>query len=248
MLHFLRTKRREKLLAEPPPAHWGGIINEYVPHSELLTNAEWNELLGRARIIYSEKKFEGCGGLEVTEEMKVAIAAWGSLLLLGARETDYYPSLESILIYPSSFIVPVHQQITESAQLSQTEVRSGQSCGTMGPGNIILAWDEVLRSTEEFSDGVNVAIHEFAHQLDLSPIAELCTPEFEELSKQVDQGRDDMLLDPYGAVNMNEFLSVVAEQFFEWPRDLREHHPRLYGIFRDYFKQDPAERWDRADP
>ncbi len=260
---ILKTHRREKLFTERPPYHWGGVIQKNLPHSDLLDEAEWQELLGHTRILYAEKRFEGCDGLDLTDEMKITVSAWGALLLLG-RKTDYYPLLQSILIYPSAFIVPVKKIVADSVSLEQTEVRSGESHGTAGPGTLILAWDEVLRSAEDYSDGVNVALHEFAHQLDLedqtlngTPHLEneelrerwknICAREFDHLVAQVEAGRDDMLIDPYGSTSPAEFFSVITEHFFEWPRDLRSEHPELYALLRDYYKQDPAQRWDAAE-
>ena len=87
MLAFLQQKRREKLLKQPPSAFWTEIVQRNVPHSDLLSDAEWRQLLDKARILENEKRFEGAGGLELTQEMRVTIAAWGALLLLN-RETE----------------------------------------------------------------------------------------------------------------------------------------------------------------
>jgi MtfA peptidase len=270
MLRFFRDRRRKKLLAQPMPAGWGKILDRNLPHAELLSDDEWEELLRHTRVLHAEKRFEGCGGLEVTEEMRVTICGWGALLLLG-RDTQYYPHLETVLVYPSSFVVPVQQQLDAApgAQIRYDEVRLGESLGEGGPGSIVLAWDEVLKAAGDWSDGVNVAIHEFTHQLDEEDGAlngvplirdkklrerwiRIMQSEFGKLErddKRFDSGKleQEPLLDPYALTSTTEFFSVAMETFFELPIDLEAEHPKLYGVMRDWLGQDPAERWRRAE-
>ena len=53
-------------------------------------------------IFLDEKTFTGCQQLEVTEQMRVTIAAQACLILLN-KPIDTYPGLHTILIYPSTF-------------------------------------------------------------------------------------------------------------------------------------------------
>lgn len=53
--------------------------------------------------VFSGKTFIGCNGVKITDEIRITIAAQACLLLLN-RKTDYYPKLQTILIYPSAFI------------------------------------------------------------------------------------------------------------------------------------------------
>ena len=50
------------------------------------------------------------------------------------------------------------------------------------------------------------------------------------------------LLDCYGATNPAEFFAVATECFFQLPRHMAAQHPDLYEIFRDFYRQDPAQR------
>jgi len=61
-----------------------------------------------------------------------------------------------------------------------------------------------------------------------------------------EEGRADVL-DDYGAQDPAEFFAVATEALFERPRALRERHPRLYEVLRDFYRQDPAHRLDRQD-
>ena len=59
------------------------------------------QLHGLINIFLAEKNIEGAAGLEMTDEIRVTIAGQACILLLN-RETDYYPRLYSIVVYPHS--------------------------------------------------------------------------------------------------------------------------------------------------
>ena len=65
---------------------------------------------------------------------------------------------------------------------------------------------------------------------------EVCTAEYQALRN----GTDDGFLDGYAAVNPGEFFAVVTEVFFDIPRELEAAKPDLYGVLRDFYRQDPA--------
>src|ERR1700704_3784778 len=98
MFGTLRKWRRRRLGELPFPAAWLGILQERVPYYGLLADNEQAELRKLIRVFLSEKKFEGCGGLEITDEIRVTIAAQACILLLDRRH-HYYPNLQSILVY-----------------------------------------------------------------------------------------------------------------------------------------------------
>src|SRR5690242_2386496 len=108
ILDFFRERRRARLLATTASPRWKRCFEQNIPQSSLLSPSELAELVRTARVLEAEKRFEGAGGLTVTEEMRMTVAGWGALLLFG-RRTRYYPLLHTIVIYPSSFVVPVRQ-------------------------------------------------------------------------------------------------------------------------------------------
>src|SRR2546425_8911678 len=99
---FLKQRRRQKLRGQRIPAAWQSIIARNVPFFARLPVEDQIELLGHVQVFLAEKRFEGCGGLKLTDEIRVTIAAQACLLLLH-RKTDYYPQLISILVYPSGY-------------------------------------------------------------------------------------------------------------------------------------------------
>src|SRR5437879_8553546 len=127
----LMKQRRRRLRAQPFPKDWLANVESNVPFFRRLSASDQAELLGNIQIFLAEKRFEGCGGLELTDEIRVTIAAQACLLLLH-RETDYYPELTSILVYPSSYVVDEERHIEgniweagEAARLGQTGRRPG---------------------------------------------------------------------------------------------------------------------------
>ena len=104
----LTHRRRKKLRDKPFPPDWVDIIHRTVPFYARLSPDDQRELQGHIQVFLAEKRFEGCGGLTITDEIRVTIAAYACVLLLH-RETDYYPLLVTILVYPHTFAVSRYQ-------------------------------------------------------------------------------------------------------------------------------------------
>src|SRR5215204_4846570 len=82
MALFGKSRRRERLRAEPFPDHWRRLVETRVPLFARLTTADQTELLGHTRVLLEEKHFEAAGGLVLRDEVRVTIAAQAALLLL----------------------------------------------------------------------------------------------------------------------------------------------------------------------
>src|SRR4051794_36102245 len=158
---WLRARRRRKLLAEPFPSWWQPHLDRNVGHYAILSPAEQARLRDGARVLIAEKRWLGRGGLFVTEEMKVTIAAQAALLLLGA-DRGYFPRTRDVVVFPTEFRTPTALDDWEDDELSDT-FSAGQA---VNRGPVLLAWDDVLREGREPACGYNVVLHEFAHQLD----------------------------------------------------------------------------------
>lgn len=253
MFGFLNRRRRERARAEPFPEPWRAIIARHVPYARRLTDEARRELEGHIQVFLAEKYFEGCGGLQLRDVHRVTIAAHACLLLLG-RETDYFPRLTTILVYPDAYVVDEAHELVDGVVSEGPESFAGHTGARLGA--LILSWADLLDGIRDPADGVNVAFHEFAHQLDFEDGADDGTPlhdstrdarrfadvvrsEHEQLQREVVRS-SDTLLDPYGAQNPVEFFAVATETFFEQPVELRAEHPRLYQVLARYFHQDPA--------
>lgn len=261
-----KKQQRAKLKAAPFPAHWSAIVERHFPLYARLPEEDRKELQGHIQVFLSEKRFEGCGGLEVTEEMKVCIAAQACLLLLH-RDTDYYPGLRSILVYPSTYFVKTTRHVGAGIMEERHDSRLGEAWDS---GAVVLAWDAVRAGAADPEDGHNVVFHEFAHQLDFedgrtdgAPLlgaevpwyrrknrykawARVLGVEYEKLRANVEAGGPSAL-DEYGATNPAEFFAVATEFFFERPREMQRRHPELYEELKRFYRQDPAG-WPSAAP
>src|SRR5438128_11125877 len=264
IFEFLKQRRRRRLRARPFPKEWLRLIQRHVIFFQKLSASDRAELLGHIQVFLAEKRFEGCGGLVITDEVRVTIAAQACLLLLH-RRTDYFPGLLTILVYPLTYMVEEKRPIGEHVWQEGTVTRLGETGRRMG--SLVLSWGAVKHGAADPSDGKNVVLHEFAHQLDYENNAadgapalatdeqqlswcEVMTAEFASLRAADDTGIPT-LLDTYGATNPAEFFAVSVEAFFEAPAALSSKHPGLYTELRRYFNQNPikysAERRIKRD-
>lgn len=255
---WLRRRRRQKLLSQPFPEEWLEHLRRNVWHYRYLNVDEQARLRDRLRIFIAEKNWEGCGGLALTEEMKVTIAAQACLIVL-AHDGEDYRRVQSILVYPAGYAAPSRQ--TELNGVVAVE-RSGRLGEAHYRGPVVLSWQDAKIGGRYGRDGQNVVFHEFAHQLDFLDNASDGTPllatreqmqrwqkvmqeEYAKLVERVEHGRPT-LIDDYGATNPSEFFAVITECFFEQSVEMSHRHPALYNVLRDYYRQDPAERFQNV--
>src|SRR5690606_29836558 len=98
----------------------------------------------------------------LTEEMRLTIAGQAAILLIN-RDTDYFPRLYSILVYPTDFIA-AHDEFDEDyALVEHDRVLIGESSSL---GAVALAWSQIRYDIRHPDDGTNVILHEFVHQID----------------------------------------------------------------------------------
>lgn len=254
---FFRRRRRERLRSAPFPAEWLAIIERNVPFHAALTQSERRALEGLVHVFVAEKHFEGCGGLELNDEVKVTVAAHACRLLLH-RDTDVFPRLITVLVYPSAYVARSVEPIAGGGVLEGEQVRLGEA---WKGGVAVVSWDEILAVARGLAGGQNLVLHEFAHLLDMEDGAADGTPvlrnrrqyaswvavmqdEYERLRRDRVLGRYSVL-DHYGATDPAEFFAVATEAFFEKPKLLAKRHPKLYAQLRGYYGQDPALPDDR---
>jgi hypothetical protein len=259
MFRFFKERRRKDVRARPFPENWRQILAKNVPFYLRLPREDRGQLEGDVQVFLEEKRFEGCGGLEITDEIRVTIAAQACILLLH-RDTDDYPDLEIILVYPSTYVDKRPRVAEGGIVVEDGSARLGESWER---GVVVLAWDSVLRGAADLRDGHNVVLHEFAHQLDQedgaadgAPVLErrnmygawarVLGREYEALVRADATGKR-AVLDHYGATNPAEFFAVITEAFFERPHALRARHPELYEQLQSFYRQDPAAFSRRND-
>lgn len=246
-----RAAGRRKALSAPFPESWKRIIENNIPPYSDLPSELQVRLHGYIQEFLYDKIYEGCGGLELDDEIKVTIAAQACLLLMN-KEVRCYPKLQTILVYPGAFKAGKKGLFGDRPD-DQT-VRLGESWQR---GLVVLAWDSVRHGARNFNDGRNVTIHEFAHQLDQedgradgAPIldsrtaystwARALSHEYERLRKKSGKGKKSVLRS-YGTSHPAEFFAVASEAFFEKPGQMKKKHPELFEELKKFYRVNPLD-------
>lgn len=251
MFGWLTERRREKLLEQPFPPPWEEHLYERAAIWRRLDEPMRQRLRDLTQVFVAEKHWEALGGLELTDEIQVTIAAHACVLLLG-REHALYRDVESILVYPSTIVSPPRRRgffeisaapIDEAGTAIHGEAHLG--------GPVILAWDDVLAGGLP-NAARNVVFHELAHKIDMldgeidgtPPLdssaarrrwAEVCSHAFLELRERAEAGQRTFL-DDYGATNEAEFFAVATEAYFLRPDRLRRHEPELHALLAGFYR------------
>lgn len=245
-----RARRRSQLRRKPLTPAQHAILRRLPLYRRLPPDLQ-RQLRGHLQVFLHEKRFTGCAGLQVTELMRVSIAAQACVLLLN-RPAGYFPFLREILVYPAAFVVERLHVDPLGVHTDLTRALAGQSSSQ---GQVVLSWDDAAHGAAIPDDGRNVVIHEFAHQLDQeygsangAPLlasrehyarwSEVMSEAFARLRARLARGLPT-LLDPYAAQDPAEFFAVACEVFFERPAALASDEPALYEQLRSYFNVDP---------
>lgn len=245
---IFKAKRRQQLFNSPFLPQWLVYIQQNIRLYQRLPETLQQQLLGHVQVFLAEKRFYGFQGLQITDEIRVTVAAQACVLQLN-RPATYFPGFTSIYMYPASYRVQERHAAGELS-IGSESVRLGESWRR---GPVVLSWRDSRHGGANPDDGQNVVIHEFAHKLDeengavdgLPPLSEgtqykswadVLGREFHKLQRT--GGRS--VIDRYGATNPQEFFAVVTETFFEKPEQLKEKHTELYDEFKRFYQLDPV--------
>jgi hypothetical protein len=200
-------------------------------------------------LFLAEKQFSGARGIEITDRMRVAIAAQACLPILELG-LDWYSGWTGVVLYPGDFRVR-RSELDEDGVLHEWD---DELAGEAMPGGpVVLSWDAAAHDP-----AINVVIHEFAHKLDMLSgepngvpplhsnmdgkkwLSTLNTA-YQGFCDAVERGRDTWL-DPYAAEHRSEFFAVLSEAFFTEPKETKRRYPDMYDQFKLFYRQDPASR------
>ena len=230
-------RRRARLRALPFPPAWRRILRRRVPAVTRLPPDLQQRLKGHIQVFLAEKPFIGCAGQTISDDQRVTIAAQACLLLLGQPRPRYYPRLREVLVYPDAFVVNRVMAQAGGVVQAQRQALFGES---WTQGRVILSWADTLAGAADPADGLNVVVHEFAHQIDQDKgvadgrpwrvsraqrqrWAQVMGEAFERLRQQ-----PSALISNYGATEPAEFFAVLSELFFEQPQALAAEVPAVY--------------------
>jgi Mlc titration factor MtfA (ptsG expression regulator) len=240
---WLADWRRKRVLQKHriDDALWASATSglSFLPRSEKL-----REL---ALLFLAEKQFAGAQGMEVTDTMRVSIAAQACLPILELG-LDWYAGFTGIVVYPGDFRVRRAETDEHGVVHEWDDDLAGEA---MPGGPVVLSWDATANDPQ-----INVVIHEFAHKLDMRNGAADGLPPlhpgmeraawsaafeeaYEGFCDALERGKDTWL-DPYAAEHPSEFFAVISEAFFEQPAETRRRYPDVYEQLKLFYKQDPS--------
>ena len=253
MRAWLKRRRDARTLANRaiPDALWHLTLARF-PFLAQRSTQDVTRLREMSTLFLAEKEFSGAHGLQVDDDMAVAIAAQACLPVLELG-IAWYDGFVGIVVHADGAVAQREHTDDDGVVHQYEEELSGEA---MHGGPVMLSWVDVDEAGESAELGYNVVIHEFAHVLDMRdgpadgvpPLPdraardawlEVLSGEFDGFCERVD-AEQDTLLDPYGAQAPEEFFAVAAEAFFVAPLGLQAEHPRMYALLQGFFQQDPA--------
>lgn len=243
LIHYwlLRTNRRLSKLGtyrRAFPESWRAVLEKFNYYQELGDRRK-KRFERRVMKFIMNKKFVPRNMDEVTDEMKVMIAASGVQLTFGLSEI-YFSRFRKIHVFPGSF----YSKEVGAELLGEVNAK----------GIISLSWKDFLKGYEIAGDARNVGLHEMAHVLKLenrirnkqfgflNPFALSRLNKFSRREIAKIRSGQQHFLRKYAGANSEEFFAVSVEYFFEQPRQMRQEIPELYDIMSKLLRQDPAKK------
>jgi Mlc titration factor MtfA (ptsG expression regulator) len=256
MWSWLTERRRAHLLAQPFPDAWRGILETNVAAYALLDAEERSRLCQLVQVFVAEKHWEGCGGLALTDDIRVTIAGCACLMIL-YRDHDLFARVDSILVYPSAVMARRSKLQVYTSPIPVRDEHPVLGSSLYG-GPVVLAWDDAVKGARDPHDGRNLVFHELAHKIDelggvvdgTPPLpdaahrrawARAFEPAFLAQRARRDHGQPSFLRD-YAVTNEAEYFACATESFFEQPAELARELPDVYAQLREFFHVDLAAR------
>jgi len=151
-------------------------------------------------------------------------------------------------------VVLVNRAFNQDSQFDQEDSHITGLVGTHHlRGKMILSQPALHQGFSNDRDKRNVAIHEFAHLIDMADgeidglprqISEqsFALPWLSLIEQKIESIRNNNSdIRTYGGTNNAEFFSVACEYFFERPKLLQRKHPELYKALENFYQQNRAD-------
>jgi Mlc titration factor MtfA (ptsG expression regulator) len=182
----------------------------------------------RVASFIAKYQFIGQGGFEVTEEVKLLLAATYVMLTFGMRHYRIN-NFDKIIIYCESYYSVITKQYHK---------------GEFNPAlkALVFSWKDFEEGLKYENDNLNLGLHEFSHALyfhGLKGRDQSSVVFSDSYDKIIDYlKRPDVLkglvesnyFRIYAYTNQAEFIAVVLEHFFETPLQFKQEHPELFTI------------------
>lgn len=230
---------------------WQNCLARF-PFLRTLETAEQARLQDLVALFLHEKSIQGAGGMVITDDVRLAIAAQACLLILNL-DLDYYRGWVEIIVYPDEFVVD-HEYTDEDGIVHRVTMPLSGEAWEQGP--VVLSWQDAATADGGF--GYNVVMHEFAHKMDMlngapdgfPPLhagmsqrgwTRAFSAAYADLRQRLDRG-EETLVDPYAAEDPAEFFAVLSEMFFVASAAVHDRYPAIYDQLAAFYRQDPLLR------
>ncbi len=244
-LMLRRARTRWMAVQRRFPARWRVWLSHHVPLYAQADRSARRRFERDVQMFLAEQRFEGVAGVEVTELLRLQVAA-GAALLLHGRPDWALPTRRTILFYPRHF---------DADYFDDSE---GDFDGMAHPQGPVILSAPAIEHSWAYLDGQNVVLHELAHLLDFDDTHATGAPSlmdpgsaaaWAELMRQETQriknGRS--MLRRYAASNGAEFFACATEAFFERPHVMARHHEKLFEALVAFYNLDPRPSGDGAE-
>lgn len=217
---------------------------QYNPYYAALSGGQQHRFLSRTLHFLWLKEFR-FHSMQEDDQVSFLISAAAVQMTFGLKNytLDYFPVIHVIR---KEYVLEMDKE-TYYGHVS----RSG----------IYIAWNHFLKGFENYSDCINVGLHEMAHAVSFDVFLGQCDIHDHAFRSRLEgfaeEGRPiframrsgmSHLLDDYGATNFDEFWAVCVETFFENPVEFRRQMPDLYLSVAELLNQDPLQETRVIDP
>ncbi len=200
------------------------FYNGYFGYYKTLNKQLQSFFVGRCQQFISGKTIIGEDGFKPNNKVKAIIAGSAVQLTLGLENWDL-KYFETIIIHPADF----DNKPSGLKFKGETNLE----------GYMRLSWKSFISGYLITTDNINLGLHEFTHALRFNPIRGLDQDYFiehyfnawlaaaNEPFSDIKQNKESIFR-KYGGTNINEFLSVCVEHYFESPEEIKQHYPYFY--------------------
>jgi Mlc titration factor MtfA (ptsG expression regulator) len=251
MFEFLSKWLRRRVLhaSHIAPEQWARVEVQ-MPFLDFLDAGNRHRLRELALQFLSEKALHGAQDFSLSADDRLVIALQACLPILNLG-LDYYAGWVEVIVYPGEFVVPRSFMDEDGIVHEYDDVLSGEA---WEDGPVVLSWPQESDSEA----GINVAIHEFVHKLDMlngtpsgqPPLhsdmsvaawARDFSAAYGDFVKRLDAGLETPL-DPYAGEHPAEFFAVASEAFFVDPARLFAAYPAVYRQLAQLYRQNPIRQ------
>ena len=177
------------------------------------------------------KSFLGRQDLNITEQMKVLVAATAVMLTFGFRKY-LIDGIDQVLIYPDEYYSKINEEYHK---------------GEFNPrlNTLVLSWKHFIEGYDISNDNLNLGIHEITHAIHLNSLKETDISAFnfknnflditDYLSENAHIRKkliDNNYIREYAFANQFEFVAVIIETFIETPKEFKSQFPEIYKLVK----------------